>query len=869
MTLAPGTTTISATLTGAAPGPVTDTALVTVSAATLTSLLVTPGSKQLPNGTSQQLSATGTFSDRTVYDLRAPAVTWSSSAPAVATVDANGLVTGVGAGTAVITGRHVASGISDTAAITVTSAKLTAVTVTPVNPTLFAGITQAFAATGTFSDGTTLDLTAAVSWTSSATDVATVASDGTVVALIPGVSTVTATDPKTKKTGSSLVTVSAAVIQTLAITPDAPTAPSGTSLALTATATYTDGTPRDVTASVTWSSSDRSIADVSNAADSYGVVSAFAFGNVEIDVVDPTTGVTASTTLVVTRAALRSITVSPPSLAVDFGRHALLTAAATYADNSTADVTSAVTWLSSNPSVVQAQPNGFVLGMKSGSAQVLAVDPATGLSGSSLVTVLHAPLRGIVMVPSNPHAYVGQSVPLRALGIYADGSQQFLTTSVTWSSDAGSVVVSNADDSNGLATAVAVGSANITAFDPATGLRAFGIMTVDVLTCRPGYIACGVECKNAQVDPQNCGACGNVCDTTCYAGGCALMVRNANDAGPGSLRDTVASVAPGGPVVFDPSLYEQTITVSSPIVVDHGVALLGPPGGTVRLSGGGTSQILSITGGPVTLASLTFQDGYTDHDGATLGDGNGAAVNNCLTASPLIVTGCSFINNHCTGRFCQGGAVCSSTGGQFYEDDFIGNSSSNYGGGLGTFGAAANLFMQRIRFIGNSAEFGGGMAAYYAPGQLQNALFAQNYASDAGGALFAQGSQNFLLIQADVVGNSSGIAALTNTVFLNSVAVTDNQGPALTNWSDGTFNVTYSDFWNNGGFQDTPDPGTANGNLTAAPLFTDTSSADALNWSLHLLAGSPLVDAGDPEVNDADGTRRDIGYYAGPIPPSH
>jgi hypothetical protein len=146
-------------------------------------------------------------------------------------------------------------------------------------------------------------------------------------------------------------------------------------------------------------------------------------------------------------------------------------------------------------------------------------------------------------------------------------------------------------------------------------------------------------------------------------------------------------------------------------------------------------------------------------------------------------------------------------------------------------------------------------------------LFAQNYASGAGGALLTQ-APNFLLIQSAVIGNSSGIASVTNEMFLNSSTVTDNQGPALRALNGGTFDVSYSDFWNNRGFADTPDPGTMNGNLAADPLFTDTSAADASNWSLHPLPGSPLIDAGDPEVNDADGTRRDIGYYAGPQPPS-
>lgn len=54
------------------------------------------------------------------------------------------------------------------------------------------------------------------------------------------------------------------------------------------------------------------------------------------------------------------------------------------------------------------------------------------------------------------------------------------------------------------------------------------------------------------------------------------------------------------------------------------------------------------------------------------------------------------------------------------------------------------------------------------------------------------------------------------------------------------------------------------GNLSVDPLYADVSSSDAADWDLSLGTGSPLIDAGDPSISDADGTRSDIGGYGGP-----
>jgi hypothetical protein len=70
---------------------------------------------------------------------------------------------------------------------------LTSIAVTPANPTIQAGATQQFTATGTYSDNSTLNLTSQVTWASSTTAVATINSAGLATGVSTGSSTISAT----------------------------------------------------------------------------------------------------------------------------------------------------------------------------------------------------------------------------------------------------------------------------------------------------------------------------------------------------------------------------------------------------------------------------------------------------------------------------------------------------------------------------------------------------------------------------------------------------------------------------------------------------------------------------------------------------
>lgn len=160
-------------------------------AVTLHSIAVTPANPSIPKGLTSQCTATGTYSDGTTADITTQ-VTWTSAAPATANVGlATGIVTGVAIGATTITASK--SGItSPVANITVTSATLLGISITPQTSSLPKGAAVTFTATGSYSDSSTGNISGSAIWTSSNTAVATLSPSGIATALLAGSTSVNA-----------------------------------------------------------------------------------------------------------------------------------------------------------------------------------------------------------------------------------------------------------------------------------------------------------------------------------------------------------------------------------------------------------------------------------------------------------------------------------------------------------------------------------------------------------------------------------------------------------------------------------------------------------------------------------------------------
>lgn len=316
----------------------------------LSSIEIIDTSPSIAAHTSTRLSVKGNFTG--LYpsrDITDQAV-WSSDSPSVAdfiTATEPNRVTGRVPGTAILTAT--VRGVSATFKLTVSPAAIKTITITPASPTIVKGLTTQFAATGTFSDNTTQDLTFDATWTSSIFSVATVSDSasnkGSAQALAVGTSVITASFDGVS--GTSLLTVSAPELLSVAISPVSMDLTAGSAKRFTVAANFSDGTTQDVTASCDWTSSDETKAKVGTSGLEKGLVTGVAAGSATISAVygnkPPVTATVTVSTKTLESLALNAITVTLTS-----GTQATFTAKANYSDGSSQDVTDTATWTINN-----------------------------------------------------------------------------------------------------------------------------------------------------------------------------------------------------------------------------------------------------------------------------------------------------------------------------------------------------------------------------------------------------------------------------------------------------------------------------------------------------------------------------------------
>src|SRR5271163_1527388 len=242
----------------ATSGSITGSTPVTVSPAALVSLTIMPANPSMAAGQMQQFSAAGTFSDGSMQDVTS-SVSWTSSSIVVATISGTGLATALAQGSTTI--KASSGSASASTKLTVTSATLIAITVSPAGASLPKGTSQQYNAQGQFSDGTSSNITASATWSSTATAFVTINSSGLAQAVSVGSANISATSGST--TGITGVTVVPPVLVSLAITPANPSIAAGQTEQFTATGTFSDQSTQNLSSTVTWSSATTSVATIS------------------------------------------------------------------------------------------------------------------------------------------------------------------------------------------------------------------------------------------------------------------------------------------------------------------------------------------------------------------------------------------------------------------------------------------------------------------------------------------------------------------------------------------------------------------------------------------------------------------------------
>ena len=440
--VATGTATITATSEGK-----TGIADVTVTPIPVSLVEVTPTQSSIIIGHGVQLTATPKSS--TGQTLTGRTVSWNSGAPGLASVSANGMVTGLQVGTAVIFAT--VDGIAGSATVMVRQAPVATVTVNPPTASLQAG--QKVTLTATLSDASGNTLTGRpLSWSSSDNTIASVTQTGEVTAVGTGVATISATSEG--QVGTASITVGLVPVASVTVAPPTPSVDVGATVQLSATTLDAAGNLLTGRA-VTWSSSANAIATVSSG----GVVSGLSPGVVTITA---TSEGQSGTSIVTVNASgppppvpVASVTVAPSTVSLTVGGTQTVTATARDANGNPLNGRP-MTWSSGNTNVATVNSSGLITATGVGNTTVTAT--SEGQSGVVTVNVAAASVASITISPSPTSVNVKWTVAMTATPRDANGNP--MVASVSWStSDASVAVVS----SSGVVTGVSVGSATITA----------------------------------------------------------------------------------------------------------------------------------------------------------------------------------------------------------------------------------------------------------------------------------------------------------------------------------------------------------------------------------------------------------------------
>lgn len=455
-------------------------------------VIVTPKESTLPIGFELQLKAEKLMMTGLVVDVTTSNdISWSSSDDSIATVDSAGLVTaGVNTGTVTIkaSGHFSGGDVEGTAVIHVVDTTVDLVTVTPSQASVAVGLSQAFTAIATFSDGQVIDITkqSVTDWSSSNPYVASISNSevdkGVAKGELAGSSTITGSVSGLQDIAE--LEVLSVDLTSLSIDPQSQSIPVGLSQAFSATALLSNGETVVITTdgAFVWSVSNPEIASISNEIGTKGVAKGLSVGTTDVTISGQFNGqlIQSSATLVITDEDVTELEIQQESPTIPVGLTAQFKARAKLSSGEWFDVTKddAVSWSSTNSdrvTISNSRSNkGEARALSLGRVGITAYAEINGkiLRDTVGFEVVDAIIVGFNVSPKpqntldTPQIPVGETKQFKADAIMSDGSLKDVTNdqNTLWISENTSVAdVSNDTQSKGLARAVGEGTSMISA----------------------------------------------------------------------------------------------------------------------------------------------------------------------------------------------------------------------------------------------------------------------------------------------------------------------------------------------------------------------------------------------------------------------
>ena len=345
-----------------------------------------------------------------------------------------------------------------------------------------------------------------------------------------------------------------------------------------------------------------------------------------------------------------------------------------------------------------------------------------------------------------------------------------------------------------------------------------------------------------------------------------IVVTNTNDSGPGSLRDALA-VANDGDTIDATGVSGTILLTSGELQITHNVTINGPGAGNLAVNGNMTFRVFENLASTVTISGFTITNGWSsgdhgggilNHGGLTLSDsivsashaGNGGSGGGIFVdgGGTLTVTNSTISGNGACCEQSYGGGIFNGGTLTVIDSTINSNGASSGGGGIASGG---QLTVMNSTISGNSSfvlpgGFGGGMTLFSGTAAtvtdstisdngaitgggivntgnltISNTTFSGNLADDDGGDIYNDAGT----VQIGDTVLNAGMSG--GTIFKNSGMVTslgynlasDNGGGVLTGPGD---------------------------QINTDPMLGPLQDNGGPTFTHELLAGSPAIDAGDP-----------------------
>ena len=334
------------------------------------------------------------------------------------------------------------------------------------------------------------------------------------------------------------------------------------------------------------------------------------------------------------------------------------------------------------------------------------------------------------------------------------------------------------------------------------------------------------------------------------------------------IQDAIDASTDGDVVLVFPGSYAPIDFVGKELVVRS----IGGPGLTVidASTVGGPAVTMEETGSELLLWGFTLTGGDGLYEESVLAVVGGGLVIN-RNAAGRVSGNFIFANTADMG----GGVAIVQSSPELYGNTIATNTSTGAGGGIwihapvaadpvvlacndvlgNTGGSVGGMYIgdalvegTNLVFDANVGERGGLWVTLDADGFLQNATYVSNESTAAGAAGLESESDTFAFSGNLVASNEDGWGVIRSSL---------------------TAPWTYNDVIANdlGDYSGAAgDPTGVDGNVAVAPSFVTFTPDDGLDDDLHLVAGSALLEQGDPSAGllDLDGSRNAIGFEGGP-----